>query len=115
MRWWTTRGPRTSDQDREQREILQVCAQTWRRRVLHVWDRGYAGHRWVTLALAFPLRFVVRWPNRYQLLSDRSGVEPVPAWRIAQGVRAWEYRLLSRCAPSRRAPYGRAGYSRLAA
>lgn len=31
--------------------------------------------------------------KRYQLLSDRSGVNPVPAWRIAQGVRAWEYRL----------------------
>ncbi len=93
MRWWTTRGPRASDQDREQREILQVCAQTWRRRVLHVWDRGYAGHRWLSLALAFLLRFVVRWPKRYQLLSDRSGVTPVPAWRIAQGVRAWEYRL----------------------
>lgn len=94
MRWWTTRGPRASDQDREQREILQLCAQTWRRRVLHIWDRGYAGRGWLTLALAFPLRFVVRWPKRYQLLSERSGVEPVPAWRVAQGLRAWEYRLL---------------------
>lgn len=94
MRWWTTRGPRASDQDREQRELLQVCAQTWRRRVLHIWDRGYAGRAWLDLALAFPLRFVVRWPNRYHLLSERSGVEPVPAWRVAQGLRAWEYRLL---------------------
>lgn len=94
MRWWTTRGPRASDQDREQRELLQICAQTWRRRVLHIWDRGYAGRGWLTLALAFPLRFVVRWPKRYQLLSERSGVEPVPAWRVAQGLRAWEYRLL---------------------
>lgn len=93
MRWWTNRGPHASDQDREQRELLQVCAQTWRRRVLHVWDRGYAGRRWLSLALAFPLRFVVRWPKRYQALSDRSGVDPVPAWRIAQGLRAWEYRL----------------------
>jgi hypothetical protein len=94
MRWWTTRGPRASDQDREQREILQVCAQTWRRRVLHVWDRGYAGRAWLDLALAFPLRFVVRWPKRYHLLSERSGVEPVPAWRVAQGLRAWDSRLL---------------------
>lgn len=94
MRWWTTRGPHASDQRREESEILQVCAQTWRRRVLHVWDRGYAGRAWLDLALAFPLRFVVRWPNRYHLLSDRSGVNPVPAWRVAQGLRAWEYRLL---------------------
>ncbi len=94
MRWWTTRGPHASDQDRQQSAILQVCAQTWRRRVLHVWDRGYAGRAWVSLALAFPLRFVVRWPNRYHLLSDRSGVEPVAAWRIAQGLRAWDARLL---------------------
>jgi hypothetical protein len=94
MRWWTTRGPRASDQDCEQRDILQVCAQTWRRRVLHVWDRGYTGRAWLTLALAFPLRFLVRWPGRYHLLSDRSGVAPVPAWRIAQGLRAWDSRLL---------------------
>jgi hypothetical protein len=94
MRWWTTRGLHASDQDQEQREILQLCAQTWRRRVVHVWDRGYAGRRWLSLALAFPLRFVVRWPNRYHLLSDRSGVEPVAAWRVVQGLRAWEYRQL---------------------
>lgn len=94
MRWWTTRGPHASDQDREQRDFLQVCALSWHRRVLHVWDRGYAGRAWVDLALAFPLRFVVRWPNRYHLLSDRSGVHPVPAWRVAQGLRVWDSRLL---------------------
>lgn len=94
MRWWTTRGPHASDQDREQRELLQICAQTWRRRVLHIWDRGYTGRAWLDLALAFPLRFVVRWPKRYHLLSNRSGVAPVPAWRVTQGLRAWEYRLL---------------------
>lgn len=94
MRWWTTRGPHASDQRTEDADILQVCAQTWRRRVLHVWDRGYAGRAWLDLALAFPLRFVVRWPKRYHLQSRRSGVDPVPAWRVAQGLRAWEYRML---------------------
>jgi hypothetical protein len=94
MRWWTNRGPHASDQWSEQRDILQVCAQTWRRRVLHVWDRGYAGRGWLDLALAFPLRFVVRWPKRYHVLSNRSGVEPAPAWRVMQGLRAWDYRLL---------------------
>lgn len=94
MRWWTTRGPHASDQDREQRDFLQVCALSWHRRVLHVWDRGYAGRAWLDLALAFPVRFVVRWPKRYHLLSVRSGVQPVPAWRVVQGLRAWEYRVL---------------------
>jgi hypothetical protein len=95
MRWWTTRGPHASDQDREHRDVLQVCAQSWHRRVLHVWDRGYARRAWMDLALAFPVRFVVRWPNRYQLLSVRTGVYPVPAWRVAQGLRAGDSRLLS--------------------
>jgi hypothetical protein len=94
MRWWTTRGPHASDQDRAHRDFVQVCAQSWRRRVLPVWDRGYAGRAWLDLALAFPVRFVVRWPNRYHLLSVRSGVHPVPAWRVAQGLRAWDSRLL---------------------
>jgi hypothetical protein len=94
MRWWTTRGPHASDQERQDREILQVCASTWRRRVLHVWDRGYARRSWIDVALAFPLRFVVRWPKRVHLLSVRTGTTPVPAWRVAQGQRAWDYRLL---------------------
>jgi hypothetical protein len=99
---------------REQRDFLQVCALSWRRRVLHVWDRGYAGRAWLDLALAFPVRFVVRWPNRYHLLGVRSGVHPVPAWRVAQGLRAWDSRLLSRCAAPCPTPHRRPGYSGLA-
>ncbi len=62
---------------------------------------------------------VVRWPKRYQLLSDRSGVDPVPAWRIALAYCARAARLgvplALGCAPPRRAAYGRASASRLAA
>ena len=86
MRWWTTRGPRASDQDREQREILQVCAQTWRRRVLHVWDRGYAGSRLagsrarLSAPVRRPLAQTLPSPQRTQRRGARS--------RLARRARA---------------------------
>lgn len=55
------------------------------------------------------------WLKRYQLLSDRSGVNPVLAGRVAQGLCDPGYRLLSRCATPRPAPHLRARHPGLAA
>jgi hypothetical protein len=87
MHWWTTRGERASDRRTEEFSLLNQCAQAWGPRVLHVWDRGFAGNPWLSLVLCRSLRFVVRWPKRYHLL-DAQGQER-PAWQIARGKRSW--------------------------
>lgn len=94
MRWWTNRGPHASDRRSEERDLLQQCAQTWGRRVCHVWDRGFAGRAWLDAALAFQLRFVLRWPRRYLLLGPHTRGVPTNAWRLVRGQRSWEHRLL---------------------
>ncbi len=100
MRWWSTQGAHASDKrtqeahasDKRTQEgiLLQWCAQQWGGRVLHLWDRGFAGSRWLGAALDQGLRFVVRWPTRYHLVDELAR----PAWQIVRGKRSWDHRLL---------------------
>jgi hypothetical protein len=90
MRWWSSRGVQASFVRDEQGKILLALAAVWGRRVIHVFDQGYAGAFWLHLCLAFQLRFVLRWRGDYHLL-DAAGVQRA-AWQIAQGKRAWEQR-----------------------
>jgi hypothetical protein len=92
MRWWTARGERASDKRSEEALLLTSCATTWGRRVVHVWDRGFAGRAWLVQARDARARFVLRWPKGYKLV-DATGRE-CKAWEIARGQRTWAYRLL---------------------
>jgi hypothetical protein len=86
-RWWTSRGPHASDQRTEQAALLRQAARTWRREVIHLFDRGYAGSPWLGRLFGHRLRFVLRWPKRL-LLRTRDGQQR-PAWQAARGQRSW--------------------------
>lgn len=92
MRWWSARGPRASFQRDEQAKLLVEQLAKWGRRVIHTFDQGFVGKLWLGLCLAFKLKFVLRWRADYHLL-DAAGVSR-PAWKIAQGKRAWSWRWL---------------------
>jgi hypothetical protein len=92
MQGWTTRGERAQDKRRVEAEILRQTAQKWGARVLHVWDRGFAGAPWLALAYVHGVRFVMRWPKHYRL-ADELGEER-KAWQFTRGKRSWEHRLL---------------------
>jgi hypothetical protein len=92
MRWWTSRGERASEKRTEEEALFAQCVAAWGQRVMHVWDRGFAGRTWLAQAVSAQTRFVLRWPGRYKLLAATG--EERPAWQIARGKRSWEYRLL---------------------
>lgn len=92
MRWWTRRGERTSDERTELQQMLDRAINSWGRRVVHVWDRGFASGPWVQLMLEHNIRFVLRWKKRNKLL-DPWG-EARKAWEITRGKRSWDYRYL---------------------
>jgi hypothetical protein len=92
MRWWTARGERASDKRGEEGTLLRQCVAAWGARVLHVWDRGFAGRAWLAQVRDARARFVLRWPKGYNLV-DATGRER-KAWEIARGQRTWAYRLL---------------------
>jgi hypothetical protein len=90
QRWWTTRGPRASFKRDEEGRLLVELAASWGRAVLHVFDQGFASAFWLSLLLAYQLRFVVRWRKEYKLL-DAAGNQRL-TWKIAQGKRGWSQR-----------------------
>lgn len=92
MQWWTTRGAQATEKRSLEAEILREIAEAWGTQVLHIWDRGFAGSPWLSLAYVHAVRFVLRWPKRYGLL-DELGQER-PAWQCTRGKRSWEHRLL---------------------
>ena len=59
--------------------------------MLHLWDRGFAGAPWLKEVTTHGLRFVIRWPSRYNL-TDAKGSRH--AWQITRGKRSVDHRLL---------------------
>jgi hypothetical protein len=90
--WWTTWGEKASQRRVEEGKILRKVARRWGRQVIHLWDRGFAGSPWTTLALDHRLRFIVRWNTRYHLV--RPDGRKQEGWKIARGKRSWDYRLV---------------------
>ncbi len=103
LRWWTSRGERASDKRSEEAELLRECVRRFGSRVIHIWDRGFAGGPWLEQALSRPksVRFVLRWPKGYKLVGLLPGQAQVasvpkvqemltkPAWQHLRGKRSW--------------------------
>jgi hypothetical protein len=92
MRWWSTRGQQATEKREVEREILAEVARRWGSQALHIWDRGFAGSPWLTLAYVYAVRFILRWPKHYRLV-DVEGQER-KAWEMTRGKRSWEHRLI---------------------
>jgi hypothetical protein len=93
LHWWTSRGERSSDKRSEERAILDKIAPWWTSRVVHVFDRGFAGAPWVETLLAYPwLRFVVRWKKGIQLVGPDGQAKL--AWKFFRGKRAIDHKQI---------------------
>ena len=90
--WWTTRGEKASKKREEEGKILKKVVKLWGRKVIHIWDRGFAGSSWTSLALDHHLRFILRWNKSYHLLGPDGRKHEV--WKISRGKRSWEYRMI---------------------
>ena len=90
--WWTPRGEKASKKREEESKILKKVLKMWGRKVIHIWDRGFAGSPWTILALDHDLRFILRWNKNYHLIgSDGRKHE---AWKISRSKRSWEDRMI---------------------
>lgn len=92
LHFWTGRGERASSKREEERQVLGEVVRRWGERVIHVWDRGFAGSPWLTLAFVYAVRFVLRWPKGYRLVDEQGNWKK--AWEMARGKRSWEQRKL---------------------
>jgi hypothetical protein len=91
LHYWTSRGVHASFKRDEEGKVLQQL-RAWGRKVMHVFDRGYASGFWIGLLLDFELRFVLRFKGKNHLL-DAAGNRRA-CWRIPFGKRGWEERVV---------------------
>ena len=92
MRWWSSRGIQASDARTQEKALLSDCVQAWGQRVLHLFDRGFAGSPWTCALLEQGARFVIRWNKKYDLV-DGQGRRACPG-RLSGRYRSWDYRQL---------------------
>jgi hypothetical protein len=91
MHWWTSRGKGASDRASQRRRLLVACAGAWAKRVVHIFDRGFASSPWLGQVLGHELVFILRWKTNQHLV-DAKGKRP--AWHITRGQRSLEHRLI---------------------
>lgn len=85
FRWYTRRGNFAQDRLNLQTNLLEEAVATFGQSIWHVFDRGYAGSRWLNELFARQATFVIRWPKRYQLI-DVKGKRNT--WKLATGKSA---------------------------
>jgi len=90
MRWWTTRGVFAQSGRDLATHLLDDCVAAWGRRLLHIFDRGFAGSPWIGICLDRALRFHIRWPTDYKLRDAQGNKRK--AWQITRGKRSWAQR-----------------------
>jgi hypothetical protein len=82
FRWYTRRGSFAQDKLNLQTNLLEEALATFGQSIWHVFDRGYAGSRWLNELFTRQATFVIRWPKRYQLI-DAKGKRNT--WKLAAG------------------------------
>ena len=83
MRWWSSRGALASHEKDENGKLLRQATEWWGRRVVHIFDRGYASGPWLGALRGFDARFILRWKLKYHLVTE-AGVKQA-AWKISRG------------------------------
>jgi Transposase DDE domain len=92
LSWWTARGERATDRRTVENAMLTETSRRWGQTVIHIWDRGFAGKPWLTMAFVHAVRFVMRWPKHYHLIDEQ--LRERKAWEITRGKRSWGKRLI---------------------
>ncbi len=90
--WWTTRGEKASQKREREGKILRKVVNLWGKKVIHVWDRGFAGNPRLTQAFLHGARFVLRWPKNYYVLDEQEQLRQ--PGQLSKGKHSWEHRLL---------------------
>jgi len=82
FRWYTRRGDYAQDRLTLQTDMLAQAQAAFGTGLWHVFDRGYAGSRWLGELLEHHASFIMRWPKRYHLLDEKGERS---AWKMATG------------------------------
>ena len=71
---------------------MKQAVKDFGRRVIHVFDRGYAGAPWLRELLKHRQHFILRWNKTYALVDEQG--RQLPCWQLVRGKRSLSKRLV---------------------
>ena len=92
MCWWSRKGERATTGREVEKRLRWKVMMRWGKRVIHVFDRGYAGGPWLSFLGTLRGRCVIRWKKGH-LFFDHQG-QKKKLWEIARGKSSWGHRMM---------------------
>lgn len=92
QQWWSTRMEDSPDAATVKLKCLKQAVKDFGRRVIHVFDRGYAGAPWLKVLFKHHQHFILRWNKGYKLVDERG--RELPCWQLVRGKRSLSKRLI---------------------
>ena len=92
QQWWSTRMEEGTDTAAIKQQCLKQAIQDFGRRVIHVFDRGYAGAPWLKVLFKHSQHFILRWNKGYKLVDEKK--RELPCWQLVRGKRSLSKRLI---------------------
>lgn len=92
MTWWSRKGLKASTQRKQEELLLMILAKKWGKRVLHVFDRGYAGGPWLQVLQWLGVYFLIRWKKGHCFFDENGNKKKL--WQIVRGKRSWGHKLI---------------------
>jgi hypothetical protein len=84
LRCWTTRGAHRRGPRDEETRLMRELAARFGRRIIHGFERGFVGERWVRVwVVGANVGFIVRWTGKVHLLDEKGQCRP--AWKAVVG------------------------------
>ncbi len=92
QQWWSTRMEEAPDAAAVKLKCLKQAVKDFGRRVIHVFDRGYAGAPWLKVLFKHSQHFILRWNKGYKLVDEQG--RKLPCWQLVRGKRSLSKRLI---------------------
>lgn len=92
QQWWSTRLEEGLKAATIKQQCLKQAVKDFGKKVIHVFDQGYAGAPWLKVLFKHSQHFILRWNKGYSLV-DEKGRE-LPCWQLVRGKKSLSRRMI---------------------
>ena len=92
QQWWSTRMKEGCKAATIKQQALKQAVKDFGKKVIHVFDQGYAGAPWLKVLFQHSQHFILRWNKGYNLLDENK--RELPCWQLVRGKRSLSRRII---------------------
>lgn len=92
QKWWSTRLEEGCKAATIKQQCLKQAVKDFGKRVIHVFDQGYAGAPWLQVLFQHSQHFILRWNKAYNLVDKQE--RELPCWQLVRGKKSLSRRMI---------------------